>query len=115
MTIRFRVTLASGRIVEGPIQGNGGKLGGGSMHAGHGRARAAAIRSLDAALRAAHDGRDIGIFEPRPGHAAIYPDYCAESDGIYEPIPLEGLVYEVPFGNGKLRELPAGVGGGDHE
>lgn len=94
-TVQIRVTLATGEVYQGPIQGNGGKLGSGALHAGHELAEQETRRRLEAAQRLAADGRDTGLFEPTPGHLAIYPGCNEATDGEHIAVPIAGSTFEV--------------------
>lgn len=93
--LRFRATLADGRVLEGPVQGYGGKLGTGALHAGFSAARREALRRLAFAKRMLARGRALPMYEPEPGCVAIYPDYSAESDGEPVVVPVKGTAWHV--------------------
>ena len=71
---RFMFVLASGEVVTGPVHGAGGPVG--------------TIARLNAARRMALMGRSTGIVEPEPGCVAVYPDFCAWSDGPMRVVSL---------------------------
>lgn len=96
MSIFLRATLPDGRTFEGPIQGNGGKLGDGTAYMGDELATGAAIDQIRKVQRLHADGRPTGIYEPQPGHVAIYPDWSGFGDGVPVCIPLESTTFEVP-------------------
>mgnify|MGYP006954413309 CR=1 FL=1 len=70
-----------GDIYTGPIQGGSGKLGNSALYLGLAAARDIALRGLAKQVGRAKDNRELSIYEPKPGHVAIYPDYSDESDG----------------------------------
>jgi hypothetical protein len=67
LTKRFTFTLAGGETITGPVKGAGGFIN--------------TLARLNAAARMAAQGRETGMYEPKPGHVAVYPDFCAWSDG----------------------------------
>lgn len=79
---RFEITLADGRVVVGPVHGAGGVLNG---DAGN-------LRRIEVAIERATRGdtRRRSLYEPRPGHARVYPDYCAASNGDPVDVNLAG-------------------------
>jgi len=82
MTIKFKCVLEDGRIITGPIMGNGGMLGDAYAHLSASRQRAAAEDVLRAVIRRLKT-TDVQhrIYEPVPNCCAVYLDYSAESDG----------------------------------
>lgn len=94
-SIRFRATLADGTVVEGPIQGNGGRLGSGALHAGREAARREAAKSLALAQRNARRNRPVAIYEPQSKHVAMYPAETPEDQGEPVAVPLLDTVFEV--------------------
>jgi hypothetical protein len=66
-TPRFRFTYDDGRAVVGVVQGSGGRV--------------RAIARLRSAIRQAKKGQDTGLYEPAPGHVAVYPHSTASEDG----------------------------------
>ena len=64
---RFRLTLANGRTVTGPVQGAGGVV--------------SDLERMKRAIRLAKEGRDTGLYEPRPGHVDVFPEFSAQGDG----------------------------------
>ena len=88
--VRFKARLADGRVVRGPIQGIGGKLGSSSLHAGYEHASAAATGALTRAVRRAMANEPTLIYEPEPGCVAMCPDYGADGDGEPAIVPLLG-------------------------
>lgn len=95
MTIRIKATLADGTVYVGPIQGSGGRVGSGALHAGYEAAARDAIRTLGRAQRRAAKGKDTGLYEPKPGHLAIYPNETAASAGPEVVIPIVGTTFSV--------------------
>lgn len=95
-SIFLRAVLADGREFEGPIQGNGGKLGDGTAYMGQELATGAAIDQIRKVQRLHADGRPTGIYEPQPGHVAMYPDWSGWGDGQPVIIPLAGTAFDVP-------------------
>lgn len=69
-----------GRDIIGPVRGAGGFV-------------ASVTRLLLAKERAAK-GMRLNIYEPNPGHVAVFPDYCAAGDGAPVVVPLSALVGE---------------------
>ena len=74
-TPRWRFTLDNGSTVTGVVQGSGGFI------------RGPATR-LTRAIRLARQGRDTGLYEPRPGCLAVYPHFSAASDGPMTTVDL---------------------------
>jgi hypothetical protein len=78
VTARFVLyAFHNGRPLVGPVRGCGGMVG--------------SLERLQAARRLAMQGRPHGLHEPIAGHVAVFPDYCAESDGEPVHVPLEML------------------------
>lgn len=96
MSIFIRALLADGHVFEGPIQGNGGKLGDGTAYLGAERATGAAIDQIRQVQRLHANGRPTGVYEPQPGHVALYPDWNGWGDGPPVAVPLSGTTFEVP-------------------
>jgi hypothetical protein len=96
MVIKFKVTLADGRQFVGPIQGNGGKIGSGSLFLGSAQARRIAQNQMDAICRLSARGFRTShyCFQPRSGHVAVYPGYSTESDGKRAAVPIKGTTFE---------------------
>jgi hypothetical protein len=81
----YRFKLADGRVVVGAVQGSGGVIGGRSV------AEATdGVRRLRVAIKRAEEGERTGIYEPKPGHACLYPEYSFASQGPRISIPLVG-------------------------
>lgn len=95
VVVRIRAQTADGRVVIGPVRGRGGMVGTGSLHAGYQVAAAAAATTIARSVRLATKQRDTGLYEPEPGHVAMYPDFCAESDGEPVIVPLLGTSWSV--------------------
>jgi hypothetical protein len=93
--IRIRATLADGTVYVGPIQGSGGRIGSGALHAGREAAARDAERTLGRVQRRAARGKDTGVYEPEPGHLAIFPEETAEGPGRQVVIPIHGTRFEV--------------------
>lgn len=93
--VRIRAELANGEVYVGPIMGNGGMIGSGALHAGQEIAGAQAMSVLRICRRRAVDGRDLPVFEPKQGHVAIYPDFCAATDGERVYIPIDGTTFSI--------------------
>jgi hypothetical protein len=75
-----RFTLLDGTTVTGPVQGAGGfikKLG-----------------ELDAAACVAYQRRPHGLYEPRQGSVAVFPDYCAAGNGAPVVVDLATSFWE---------------------
>ena len=95
IAVRIKAELATGLTIVGPIMGNGGMVGSGALCHGAESASRQAMRSLRAAQDRAADGLHLPIFEPKPGHVAIYPDYSAATDGDRIEIPLVGTTFSI--------------------
>ena len=93
--VKIRAELANGEVYVGPIMGNGGMIGSGALHAGYKLAGKQASRMIRLCQDCVVDGRDLPVFEPRPGHVAIYPDFCAETDGERVYIPIDGTTFSI--------------------
>ena len=89
---RFRLTGA-GFDVTGPVQGNGGPV--------------QRLGQLQAAQRCALEGSPTGLYEPRPGHVCVYPDFTATDNGREFHVPLtDGTLLEaVPLSSEHLPTL----------
>lgn len=96
-TIHIKATLATGAIHVGTIQGNGGRIGSASLHAGYALACKSALETLDLCKRLleTHPDRALPVYEPRSGHVAMYPNDCARSQGIAIAIPLAGTSFAI--------------------
>lgn len=79
--VRFTFVLPSGVSVTGPVRGCGGMVG---------------APRLRKAQRIAAQGRPHGLYEPAPGHVAVYPDHSAADDGGSIAVPLSALVGVAP-------------------
>jgi hypothetical protein len=95
MVIKLRARLADGREIVGPIMGNGGMLGSGTLCAGRERASQAALKDLALCRRLVEDGRPLHIFEPSSGHVASYPDFSATENGERVEVPIEGTSFSI--------------------
>lgn len=93
--MRIRAELKSGKVYVGPIAGNGGMIGSGAAHVSHKLASKYVLNLLRLSRERAELGTRLPIFEPKPGHVAIYPDYCAETDGERVEIPFDGTILSV--------------------
>jgi len=62
---RYTLKLATGEIVTGCIHGSGGLVGGGPHNADR-------VRKL---IERASKGWSLSVYEPKPGHCAMYPAY----------------------------------------
>jgi hypothetical protein len=67
---KFTLKLADGSVVTGAIHGSGGII--------RGERGAERIRK---SIKLADDGRDLGVYEPRPGHVRMYLNYTAAESG----------------------------------
>ena len=79
----------------GVVQGSGGKIGYSFSHLEKAEREAASLARLEKAIDRATKGEDTGLFEPEPGHCALYPHYCNAGDGDYLAIPLAGATARV--------------------
>lgn len=96
MTVFFRIKLADGtEIPSAAVQGSGGKVGSGSAHLGVAKAGLAGLKRLRLAARAAERGDDSGLYEPKPHHAAAYPEHGGSSDGPEIAFDLRGATFLV--------------------
>jgi hypothetical protein len=93
--VRFRVKLADGRVLVGPIQGRGGEIGNSTAHLSPRKRADIAQARIDALQRRAERGAAIGsvAFEPEPGCVALYPDWSLESRGEHIAVPLVGSTF----------------------
>jgi hypothetical protein len=94
-TVRFRARLHDGTIVDGPIQGSGGEIGNASLHLGQTHANKLALERLLAAQRLYRDRGQCFIYEPEPGHVAMFPQWSLESRGEAVLVPLVGTVFTI--------------------
>lgn len=94
-SVRIKATLADGRVFVGPIQGRGGRIGDATLHLGFEAAAQAAMEALRGIKRRCTTGRPLGVYEPKPGHLAIYPHESAESAGEPELVPVRGTEFTV--------------------
>ena len=93
--VRIRARLASGRTIVGPIMGHGGMIGSGLLHRGLEFAAFAALSRLQKLQNwVVGSGCRPPIFEPKPGHVAIYPA-SASDDGGYIAIPIKGTKFSI--------------------
>jgi hypothetical protein len=74
----FRV---GGSVIEGAVQGNGGIV--------------TRLGLLLASQRLVRAGREHGLYAPKPGHVAVFPDYCATSNGESVSVDLSVAEIEV--------------------
>ena len=96
MTVKFKCTLQSGRIVVGPIMGNGGYLGASCSHLSKQRQRESAMKILSIVrARLNNDGEQRRIYEAEPGCCAVYPNECAETQGEAVAVPILGTEFEI--------------------
>ncbi len=77
----FRFTYR-GETVEGSVMGAGGGM-------------VTYADDVERACRRHRVGRPHGLFEPSPGKVAVFPDYCAERDGVPVLVPISGYAGEV--------------------
>jgi hypothetical protein len=73
---RWAFRLADGSIVVGPVQGCGGVL-----RWNEGRDR------LQLDTERARAGEELSVYEPKPGHVRVYPDYSAAGNG--DPVDVD--------------------------
>ena len=71
-------------------QGSGGKIGYGFSHLEPEVRDAWSLKRLRKAIDWAERGDPTGLYEPKPGHVAVYPDYCAKTDGRKVVVKLAG-------------------------
>ncbi len=72
---RFKLVLDDGTYVTGPVHGCGGVLD------------ASSGPRLDTAIARARKGLPTNLYEPKPGHARVYPNYSADGNG--EPLDVD--------------------------
>jgi hypothetical protein len=77
-TPRFTIITKRGKSVTGVVQGAGGSI--------------STLARLTGAINRATRGHDSGIYEPKPGHAAVYPKYSARSDGKMVAVDMRGAI-----------------------
>lgn len=53
------------------------------------------LARLQAQIRLASKGRPLGIYEPAPGHCAMYPNFSASGNGPVVLVNLSGATVEV--------------------
>lgn len=75
-TPRFTIVTKSGKAVTGVVHGAGGSI--------------STIARLRGAINRATRGHDSGIYEPKPGHAAVYPNYSAHGNGKMIAVDMRG-------------------------
>lgn len=75
-TTRWAFRLADGSVIVGPVQGSGGVI---DFEGGRYRL----LRAIDRA----REGRDLGIYEPAPGHVRVFPRYTPMGNG--EPVDID--------------------------
>lgn len=78
---RYTIRQADGLLLHGPIHGCGGLVEG-----RHGADR------IELEIVRATEGDDLGIYEPRPGHARMWPNYSAAGNGEPVDTDLRGAV-----------------------
>lgn len=76
----FTLQLADGSLITGVIHGSGGVVGEGLHN----------IERIHREIRRATEGHRLGIFEPKPGHARVYPHYSAVDAGESVDVDLRG-------------------------
>lgn len=93
--IKIRATLENGQTVIGPIQGSGGYIGSGCLYMGIEHAQLAAMRTIHRATLRAMEKLSTHIYEPQPGHVAMFPHADHESRGDAVHVPLVGTTFEL--------------------
>jgi hypothetical protein len=94
----IRIRCSSGVVVvTGPIRGNDGMLGDGCRHLEEiDLCRGLVRRTLALAkMMALRSEEQPSIFEPSPGHLAVYPNWSHDSDGEFVEVPILGTDFEV--------------------
>lgn len=94
-TVRFKITTASGVIFTGPVHGSGGLLGAGASQCAPDVQEEGALNFLRREIMHANEGEPLCIYEPKPGHCALKPNYNGQSDGVTIFVPLKGATAEV--------------------
>lgn len=77
-TPRFTIITKKGRTITGVVQGAGGSI--------------STLARLQGAINRATRGHDSGIYEPKPGHAAVYPKYTAHGNGKMVAVDMRGAI-----------------------
>lgn len=95
IAVKIRAELADGKVHVGPIMGNGGMIGSSTLHVGRELAERQALYVLRLCQDRVADGRGLPVFEPKPGHVAIYPHFSASTDGERIYIPLAGTTFTI--------------------
>jgi hypothetical protein len=96
--VRFKATLEDGSVVIGTIQGNGGMVGAGASHLRFDEQCQVALQKINGAQRVNQRNRASGLYEPTPGHFAMYPQCNAESNGEMVSVPIRGTRFELVGG-----------------
>ena len=65
-TVRFRAVLADGRVYDGPLQANGGRLGNGAAHLGQAKMESIAVSTLRGWIRAASPRATVALIQTGP-------------------------------------------------
>lgn len=76
-TVRF-VFFLPGREITGPVQGCGGLVGAGYTTT---LTRVLALSRMREARTAALGRHKTGLYEPKRGFCAVYPEYSAQGNG----------------------------------
>lgn len=89
---RFACYAPDGSLLaQGPIRGAGGMLGFAAAHRPAPERDKDALETLLAVQRVyERKGHQSRLYEPQPGHVAVYPDFSAISDGEPVAVPLKG-------------------------
>lgn len=77
-TPRFTIVTKRGKSYTGVVHGSGGSI--------------TSLARLQGAISRATRGLDSGIYEPKPGHAAVFPNYSARGDGKKVIVDMRGAV-----------------------
>jgi hypothetical protein len=98
---RVLAILADKSCVVGTVFARGGMLGSAVLHLPKREAAQHVLGELARVQRLAARGRRTGWLEPKRGHVAMYPRFCAAEDGDRVLVPLRGTRFEVHFGTGR--------------
>lgn len=93
--VKIRAETSDGQVYVGPIMGNGGMLGSRALQAGLEIGEELALNMLRICQERDANDETIPIFQPLVGHVALYPGYCAATDGPQIDIPLAGTTFTI--------------------
>lgn len=99
----FKIVTKAGAEHVGVVQGSGGKIGYAMSHLHPRTRRSQALRRMRRFVELADEGEALPCFEPKKGHVALYPDYCAAGDGKFKAVSLRGAKVELAKGPRRRR------------